>query len=154
MKIGIIIYSKTGNTKMVSERIKEKYNDITIEEIKIAGNPEKGMDYFDITNAPKPDYDYIIFASAVNAFTLCPVMVKYLMDIEDLENKKISIFVTQFFPYKFMGGNNAIRKMQKLIENKKGKVRKTGVINFKNKKKDDMITNLVNEFVEDIKIGG
>ncbi len=151
MKIGIIVYSQTGNTLSVAlklyERLKKDGKDVKLEKIEAIRDMKKNPNDFKITNSPKIDeLDTIIFASYVEAFQLCPVMKKYLKDLPSLKNKKVLSFVTQHLSYSWMGGNNANRKIETICHTKGVKVEKRGVINWKNKKREEQIDNLVKDF--------
>lgn len=151
MKIGIIVFSFTGNTYSVAEKIKSKLIDkgcsVNIERVEIEGNKYPNNDIFEFKNIPETGkYDFIIFGSPVEAFSLSRIMKKYLGQISSLKNKKVALFVTEFFPYPWMGGNNAIKVMKKLCEDKDATITETGVVNWKNKKRNKMIENIVNKF--------
>ena len=153
MKIGIIVYSQTGNTYSVAsklyETLKSDGKNVEIERIEAIRDMKKNSNVFNITNYPNIDkYDIVVFASYVEAFMLNPVMKKYLESIKSLENKKILCFVTQHFPYAWLGGNNAIKKIKSICESKKASIKVSKVINWSNKKREDMIKNLLNEFKE------
>lgn len=153
MNIGIIIYSQTGNTYSVAlkiqERLLEMNNKVSIEKIEVIGNERPRKNPFQLKLLPLINkYDVLIFGSLVEAFSLSPVMKSYLEQLSSLENKKVVCFVTQFFPYPWMGGNNAIKQMRKICEEKRGTVCKTAIINWKNKKREEMIRETVDKISE------
>ncbi len=155
MKIGLIVYSQTGNTLSVAKKIYDKLNsdgyDVNLEEIK-AKREKKDSQQFEIVKSPTLDkYDVVILGSYIEAFCLCPVMKSYLNKIESFKNKKVLCFLTQYFPYPWMGGNNGIKKIKSICESKNGEVKDYAVINWSNKKRDEMITNLIDKFVKGIK---
>jgi flavodoxin len=152
MKIGIIIYSHTGNTlsvaKEIDKRLVELGNIVTIEEIK-SSNDDPNVRKIELSKVPDTNkFDAIIFGSPVQAFSLAPIMKKYLEQINTLNEKKIVCFVTQYFPYKWMGGSNAINQMKKLCKSKN--VLEAGIINWSNKDREkminDVIKNIINQF--------
>jgi hypothetical protein len=73
-------------------------------------------------------------------------MSQYLNNFESLQGKKVACFVTQFFPYPWMGGNNAIKQMSGLCEKKGAIISGTGVVNWKNKRRENMIEDVVEKF--------
>lgn len=151
MKVGIIVYSQTGHTYSVAsklyEKIKKDGHDVKLEKIEAERDMKKKPEVFEITNSPKVDgYDVIIFASYVEAFMLCPVMRRYLETIPLLKNKEVLCLVTQHFPYAWLGGNSAIRKMKSLCQSKEATIQTTGVINWTNKKRESMIESVINDF--------
>ncbi|MDD3392754.1 MAG: flavodoxin family protein [Bacilli bacterium] len=144
MKIGIIVYSNTGNTLSVAEKLKKnlvkKGNIVNIEKINIDGNKK-------ITNNPDiSKYTYIIFASFVEAFHLNPIMNKYLKQLDEIENKKVSAFITQGFSKSWLGGNKAIKQIKKICNNKNFIFDKSGIINWGSKNREKQIEQLIIDF--------
>ena len=134
---------------MMFDALSSVFDNIKIEEITISGDIEKG---FEIVNKPKSDgYDIVIFASWVMAFSLNPVIKKYLSDLNALENKKIFCIVTQHFPYKWMGGTLALGQMKKLINTKNGVLQMSDVINWTNKNRDNQIREIITNIIQNIK---
>ena len=156
MNIGIIVYSQTGNTYSVATRLQrellKKGYKVIIERIEVEGNEQPRKNPFKLKNIPKIDkYDLVIFGSLVEAFSLSPVMKTYLNQLPVTDNKKISCFVTQFFPYPWMGGNKAIKQMKKICNDRKLEVIETAVINWSNKKRLLMIEEAINKIINSIK---
>ena len=155
MKVGIIVYSKTGNTlsvaKLIKDRLIQDNNTVNIEVIEISGNPEKDMNNFKLEYSPLVSgYDFLIFGAPVNAFSLCQVMIRYLKEINTLENKQIACFVTQQLPYPWMGGNHAISQMKKICDEKQGNIKTIGIINWSSKKKEQLIDELITNIVKSL----
>ena len=153
MRIGIIIHSKTDHTLSVAEKIKEKFillnHEVNIEKIIATNDREIDITKFELTNSPKIDqYDFLIFASPVRAFNISPVISKYLSESSSLENKKIICFVTMSFPYKWMGGKNAISKMKNICGGKNGEVVCTEIINWNKKDREENINNMISNFIK------
>jgi flavodoxin len=122
MKTAFVIYSATGNTKRVALQLKEM--------MEKAG---KEVDWFDIVpmGDPKSDpdiqfekihdlseYDTVLFGSYVEAFSLNGKMSEYLKQMKGCNGKNAIMLTTQHFPKKWMGGNQALKKMKKLLEEK------------------------------------
>jgi len=135
MKIGIIVYSQTGNTLSVAEKLKEKLaaagHSAEIEQVTVAGGRKSGDRAFHLEVQPDVgQYDALVFGSAVEAFSLSPVMRSYLTGGDSLQGKQVACLVTQFFPYPWIGGNRAIRQMRKLCKSKGATIRGTAVVNW------------------------
>lgn len=152
MKIGIIVYSKTGHTLSVGEKLKEKLSaqghEVAIE--RIVPTSAKNDTPMDVTFGELPDispYEGIIFAAPTQAFSLCPVMKAYLPRVQNLSGKKIACLTTQHFAYAWLGGNNAIRKMRNAIESKGGVMMDSRVVNWSRAEREDQITRVVNDLV-------
>lgn len=135
MNIGIIVWSATGHTLSVAETLSKALDasghKTPLERISVEGDPVKRTENFTLSNAPATDgYDALVFCGFVEAFSLSPVMQKYLSGIHDLGGKKVFCLVTQHFPKPWLGGNNAIKQMKKLVAGKGGTVADTAVINW------------------------
>jgi len=135
MNIGIIIFSHTGNTNSVALKLKDKLSaaghSVNIERITVGGEYRPGSKNFQFKIKPKVDiYDALIFGAPVWAFSLSTVMKSYLMQIESLKNKKVACLVTEFFPFKWMGGNRAVAEMKKICESKGAVLCGSGVVNW------------------------
>jgi hypothetical protein len=135
MNIGIVVYSWSGNTLSVAEKLKERLaaagHTVNLEQVTVVGERKRGAREFEL--ATKPDvgpYDEVVFGSAVEAFSLSPVLTAYLEGVGSLEGKKIACLVTQQFPYPWMGGNRAIRQMKKLCVAKGGSIVGSAVVNW------------------------
>lgn len=151
MKIGIIVYSQTGNTYSVALKMQEaltkKGHSVDIEKIEAIRDEKQPALNIKLAKTPNVEkYDGIIFATFVEAFCLCPVMDTYLKQLKSLKNKKVALFVTQFFPYPWMGGNHAIKQMKKNFTLKDCNTDLTGVINWKNKNREENIKKLTEQF--------
>lgn len=148
MKIGIIVYSQTGNTYSVAQRLAEKLtnqgHDTHIERIKPLEGATlvKGLIHFEAL-PELAAFDALIFASPVHAFSLAPAMKQYLLQIAPLKNKKTACFVTQQLKSPWMGGNSAVKTMQKLCAKKGGNLSGTGIVNWSNPKREAMIVEVV-----------
>ena len=155
MKIGIIVYSHTGNTLFVAQQIYNRFHDaghtVSIERITASNDSEKNANSIILTSAPTLDeYDMLVFGAPVRGYMLSPVMLAYLNQLPTLKGKYISGFVTQFFPKPAMGGNQAIARLSEICRSKGAEVDRTGIINwlnpFKRKKlileAVDKITNI------------
>ena len=135
MNIGIIVYSQTGNTLSVAEKLKEKLtaaeHTVSLEKVTVAGGRKQGDRTFQLETQPDPGpYDAVLFASYVEAFSLCEVMARYLKQLESLDGKRVACLVTQAFPYPWMVGNRAIRQMRKRCQSKGATVVGSDVVNW------------------------
>jgi NAD(P)H dehydrogenase (quinone) len=151
MRIAIVIYSYTGNTFSIGKKIIRflKNQDYDAQLIRVNVNndqPSKtDIQLGEIDSIAS--FDKVIFGSPVRAFSLAPAMVKYLQQIESLEGKTVSCFVTKQLPFSWTGGTSALKKMVSLCKEKGGKVDKTGIINWSYKNRERMIEDLIKELV-------
>lgn len=150
MKIGIIVHSQTGNTLSVGEKIREKLilsgHSVTLHRIQNLNgkDPAATAESIQLDSMPTIDgYDALIFGGWVQAFNLCPGVTKYLNQLENIEAKPVSCFVTHHFPFKWMGGTGSLSKMKKILESKGAKINASDVINWSSKKRESQIDEVV-----------
>ena len=153
MNIGIIVHSQTGHTLLVGERLSEKLqsdgHEVTLMRMQNIGSSETPQNPKDIKLDHIPEtkgFDALIFGAWVQAFTLCPGFKIYLKQIPDFDTDNLSCFLTQQFPYKWMGGILALSQMKKLLTAKGATATESGVINWSNKKREKQIDDLVARF--------
>lgn len=148
MNIGIILYSETGNTYSVSQKLKEKLiNDghsVNVESLKIIGKAKPGAKDVKFETLPNIEpYDALVFGSPVQAFSLSSAMITYLSQIKSLKDKKAALLVTQSFPFPWLGGNRAIGQMKKICESKGAITLGTAIINWSKHGREKQITEMV-----------
>jgi len=135
MNIGIMVFSKTGNTLSVAEKLREtlleKGHKAVLEQVTASNDVEMNPKKVVLSNSPSTQgYDMLVFAAPVNGFRLAAVMKAYLQGLPSLEGKLLAGFVTQAFPFPWMGGKQAINGMEKLVKAKGGELSQTGVVNW------------------------
>jgi flavodoxin len=151
MKIGLFVHSHTGNTLSVAEQLTKKLqNDGHTVELRrlepVGGENKNEIDINKISFKPEPEisgYDFVIIGAPVRGFSISPVLAAYLNKVPSLKGQKIDLFVTQAFPYSWMGGNNAIKQMRSACEKKGAVIGKTSIINWRNNKKEAQIRELI-----------
>jgi len=135
MKIGIVVYSWSGNTLSVAGKLREHLigagHSVELLPITVAGTRERGARKFELGPLPDLDsYEGVVFGGAVEAFSLTPVLSAYLEQMAPLAGKKVACLVTQQFPYPWMGGSRAIRQMKKICMRKGGTIVGAAVVNW------------------------
>jgi flavodoxin len=148
MNIGLIIFSRTGNTLSVAERIRDAFltqgHAVDLELITAEDENSNSKLPLRLTNAPSPvRYDIVVFGAPVQAFSLSPIMMTYLKQMQPIKDKKVCCFVTEHFAKPWLGGNHAIVQMNRLLRLKGAVVMKTGVINWTSKFRDEQIIDLI-----------
>lgn len=148
MKIGIILYSKTGNTYSVAQKLQEKLiaegHSVDLEKLKVESEVKPGEKNIKFENLPDiGQYDALVFGSPVQAFSLSAVMSSYLSQVASLQDKKVALLVTQQFPYPWMGGNRTINQMKKICESKGATVFGSGIINWSKSNREQKIVEVV-----------
>lgn len=132
MKTGIIVYSKSGNTFSVAEKLKERLeaegHTAQIHRVTVA---EEGPQGVKLQDSPDTEpFEYLIFGSPVHAFSLAPAMAEYLKAVPSLQNKTVSLFVTKHLRFKWTGGNRALGQMEQIVKAKGGTVKEKEVVTW------------------------
>jgi NAD(P)H dehydrogenase (quinone) len=150
MKIGIIVYSQTGHTLLVAEKLKEKLasggHEVVLEQITPSGGERQ--DVKNIRYGVLPDvakFDALVFASPVQGFSLAPAMAAYLPLLPLIGGKKVACLVTKQLKSAWTGGNRALATMKDVCEAKGGKVCGSGMVAWKGPQRDRDIESLVNK---------
>lgn len=153
MKIGIIVYSQTGNTLSIAEKLKEKLSaaghEAAVERVEPAGDVHPGMKNPEYSN--KPDvtpYEGVVFASPVQAFSLAVGMKGYLSQVASLEGKKTAFFVTKQLPFKWTGANQAIGFMKRTCQAKGAAVLGGETIFWGKPDRDEQVTSLLESIAD------
>ncbi|MDX1357532.1 MAG: flavodoxin [Clostridia bacterium] len=135
MKIGLLVHSVTGNTLSVMKKLQtvlaEKGHEVELKEIKTAAKVDVGQKEADFTQNPSPvGYDAVVFGSHTEAFQLEAAMKLYFRQMDRIEGVKTACVSTHQFPFKWLGGNSAVRKMREMCEEKGAEVVGTAVIDW------------------------
>jgi len=151
MNICIFVHSLTGNTLAVAERIEQRLTGqghaVRMHRLLPIGQEDTNV--ADIQRIQLQDSvcadgcEAIIFGCPVRGFSVSPVMEKCFSLIGSLEGQRVACFVTQSFPYAWMGGNRAIRQMMERCAQKGCDVCATGIVNWKNQRREQLIEGVV-----------
>ena len=138
MKIGVILHSQTGNTHEVGQKIKERLesngHQVTLSRMKTLNASNASQKEIQLDCTPETGaYDALIFGGWVQGFALCPGMSLYLNQLSSLATKKTACFITEHFPYPWMGGRSAMSKMTRILTAKGAVVVASGIINWSKK---------------------
>ena len=137
----IVIYSKTGNTRMIAQRIIEQKK-MPILEI-VPENDDPNIQNPILKENPKiKAFDHLIIGSPVHGFSM-PKVTKTYLEQTDFTGKTVDLYITHFFPFAWMGGKQTLNQMRYVIEMKGGVVNSMTSINWKNKKRERDIDALV-----------
>ncbi len=147
-QIGIIVYSHTGNTLSVAQKLEQALKDsgraAVILRVEPAGDELPSAASVRIKAAPDvAPYDAVVFASPVHAFSLAPVMKLYLSQISSLTGKEVSCFVTQQLKKPWLGGNRAVRQIAAACRAKGAELKVCGVINWSSGAREEQIKDLI-----------
>ncbi|MEN1761974.1 flavodoxin family protein [Anoxynatronum sibiricum] len=150
MKIGIIVYSQTGHTLSVAEKIREKLgeagHEAVLEQVTVTGEPAEGK--FQLAETPAVDgYEGLIFGSPVQAFSLSAVMKAYLEQLPSLAGKKTAVMVTKQIPFAWTGGNRALNTMKQICKDKNAQVAGSAVAFWAASKQEQSVAACVDSMV-------
>ncbi|MBU0954152.1 MAG: flavodoxin [Spirochaetes bacterium] len=153
MNIGLVVHSHTGNTEAVAivlqQQLVESGHSVTLQRVRALNEDteEHGLVQL-VENPDVSPFTALILAAPVRAFALSPVMKAWLAGRPALQNKNVACFVTQHFPYAWMGGSNALRQFQQGCKENGAIVAGTAVVNWSNKNRQIQISTLVDRFEE------
>jgi NAD(P)H dehydrogenase (quinone) len=112
MNVAIVIYSKTGTTFNIAQKISLLLTNakISCDIIRLETNDVLRPRLKSVSISTKVNldsYDIVIFGTPVWAFTAAPVLPAFLKSKPDLKGKKVLNYITMGLPFNFMGGNSA-----------------------------------------------
>lgn len=153
MKIGIIVYSKTGNTLQVAERIAtaltQKGDHVELQRFTAETENPQSNRPVRLSALPDPNgYDALIIGAPVQAFSLDPAMTMYLKQIGALQKVPTLCFITQYFKKAWMGGNRAMKQLLEQLKEKGVSATATGVVNWSSDQRDAQIDSIVGQCVK------
>jgi len=146
MKIGLIVYSETGNTLSVAQKLEEalKTAGHTVTISKIAAEKDSSGKVTKLLSAPAVGpYEAVIFASPIQGFSLSPVMKLYLSQISSLSGKKVACFVTQHLKKNWMGGSRAVRQITEACKAKNADIASSGIVHWSSASREAQIDEVI-----------
>ena len=150
MNIGVVVYSWSGNTRAVADRLKPALeaagHAVHVVSVPLAAERERGSREFTLAELPDLEpFDGIIFVAAVEAFSLSPVLAEYLKHVEPLRGKRVGCLVTQQLPYRWLGGNRAIRQMKRLCTAKGATVAGSAIVSWASSRREPSTVQAIEE---------
>lgn len=128
MKIGIVVYSQTGNTesvaKKVAEGLKAKGHEVDYLKVELHQKVEGSDPVTDANFKSMPKiggYDAYVFGSFVEAFSLNRAMTYYLGQLDPV-NAPAACLTTQGLMAPWMGANRTQRQMKQLLIGKGARI--------------------------------
>lgn len=153
MKVGIIVHSHTGNTLFVAQKLTDRLraagHTVSLERVSAINENPSAAAKVQLQSAPDiTEYEAVIFGAPVRGFALSPVMKAYLSQLPVLGGKKAGGFVTQFFPYPWLGGNRAIEQMKGACQAKGFPLSTTGIVSWSSRRREMMISEVLRKLAE------
>ncbi|MFZ7134533.1 MAG: flavodoxin family protein [Eubacteriales bacterium] len=149
MNVGIIVYSYTGNTLSVAQKLEHALNgrghSTNIVMVEALKNDPRSSDPIKLKSNPDVSpYDIIVFASPVQAFSLARIMKLYLSQVSDLSDKKVYCFVTQRLKKRWLGGNHAVNQIKSACKEKGSDILLSGIVNWSSDSREEQIEDIIN----------
>ncbi|HPF86454.1 MAG TPA: flavodoxin [Candidatus Limiplasma sp.] len=146
MNIGIIVYSQTGNTLAVAQRIKDTCiaagHTADVQQITVENPHDSG--HMSLVNAPSAEgYDALILGAPVQAFSLCRAMTLYLRQLPKLKGVPAGYYITHGLPKLWMGGSRAYKSLRSLCLKKGAAPVQLGDVYWKSDQRDELIAGVV-----------
>ena len=122
MKIGIIVYSYTGQTLAAAETLQQKLSaaghDVALKKLETTSAVKPGSADVTLKSPPElDDFDAIVLAAPVWGGMPAPPMAVYLEQLPSQAGKPFAYLATGFFP-PTMGCKQTIAKMKAVCESK------------------------------------
>lgn len=123
MNIGMIVYSRTGNTLSVAEKLEARLSAaghaVTLKRLEVVGPATLSNEEAPLKTKPAVDpYDALVIACPVRGGIPAPPMMTYLRQVESLQGKEVALLVTGFFPAAGWGRNQTIAQLDQVSESK------------------------------------
>ena len=143
MKIGILVYSYTGNTLSVAERIKdqiEKNGDqAQLHRITCVNGAPNGQKKILLKEIPDvSEYDKLIIVAPINGFSICKAL-KIYFESNKINASEVNCFVTQQFKNAHFGGNRGILQISKIVSTQGAVIKNTAIVHWSSKNRSDQI---------------
>ncbi|TVQ23602.1 MAG: hypothetical protein EA383_13710 [Spirochaetaceae bacterium] len=147
MNIGIAVYSETGNTREVAERIRRELENAGHEAELLEITTAAGRRELAEIPSVEP-YDTLCIGGPVHHLTVAKPVKLFLEAIPSLQNKKVAFFVTQGQPLSALGGSQAMAFLKRAIHEHSGSPIRAGIVHVSRKSKESEIRRVVEAVVE------
>jgi len=148
MKIGIMVYSRTGHTLSVARELEKKLSadghQAALEQIETAGPVSPGATSVTLRTKPAVDaYQQLVIACPVQGGLPAVPMLAYLEQLASLEGKQVALLVTGFFPEKW-GRSQTLARLKEMCESKGAAVRGSASVGWFSLARRSQIASAVN----------
>jgi flavodoxin len=147
MRVGIIVYSHTGHTLTVAERLKERLSEIghrvTLERLETVGPVSPSADTVELRTKPfVGGHDALVMGSPVRGGRMSAPMRSYLEQVPSLEGKRVACLVTGVFPAGW-GRNQTLAEMEQACKSKGAEVCGSGSVGWFSLRRKRRISRVV-----------
>lgn len=144
MKIGIVVYSQTGHTLAVAERLQQRLrtegHEVDLQRLQVvAGSGKQARDMRIVEMPDLTGYQALVLCSPVHGFSLAPAMKTYLVQARLATGLPVALLMTQHFPYSWMGGKQAIAQFQQACRQHGAVVKGEMIVNWSNSRREQQI---------------
>jgi flavodoxin len=152
MKIGVIVYSKTGHTFAVASDLKQALVDaghtVTLERLETVGQVKPGRTNLTLESRPGTGgYDALVFGAPAWGGQMASPMAAYLEPLASLEGQRVACLVTGLFPAGW-GRNQAIAQMKEVCASKGATVVGAGSVGWLSLRRKREIASVVGHLSE------
>jgi flavodoxin len=149
MKIGIIVYSQSGHTLAVSERLQEALSaaghSVDLERLEAVEPAAMGATDLSLKTRPSIDgYEALVLGTGVRGGLPAPPMAAYLEQLPSLEGVRVACLATGFFPAQW-GRNQTLAKMAEICASRGATVCGSGSVRWPSLRRKRRIAEVVSE---------
>ena len=150
MNIGMVVYSRTGNTLSVAKKLKERLSaaghTVTLQRLEAVGPISLGPSSPELKTVPAiGEYEAVVLGSSVQGGVLPPIMMSYLQKVTSFEGKKVACLVTGFFPSAGWGRNQTVAQIVEICESKGTTVCGSGSVGWFSLRRGQQISKVVDD---------
>ncbi len=150
MNIGILVYSQTGNTLAVGQKLQEALQEdghcASLQRLQPTDQEDQSSGFRDDDISAVEGYDVLVFGSPVHAFSLPSAVTDYFHKLPSLSGKQAACFVTKQLPFRWTGGTQAVSRLRSLCESKDADVVGTEILIYRESGRDRDIDRCVKNF--------
>jgi len=144
MNIGLIVYSQTGNTLAVAERLQRQFraqgHDASLQQLQVVVGSGKQIRGVRVVELPDlGGYQALVLCSPVQGFSLAPAMKAYLSQAKLASGLPVALLMTQHFPYPWMGGKQAMAQFQQACRQHGAVIKGEMIVNWSNSRREQQI---------------
>ncbi len=148
MKLGIIVYSETGHTSSVINRLVQRLNPAINHQIFTIRSNEKRDEVYDVPNIV--GCDTFIIATPVQAFMPATPMVLAIKALGDLTTMNGHLIITHYFKRAWLGGNHTIKVLTKLLREKGANIKTSHIISWSHKHREQQIETMIAKMSDEL----
>ena len=146
MNISIIVYSETKNTFSVAQKLKTTFEEKgdTVKLIELLVHDTKRNKKL-VSIPTVPPCDVLILATPVQGFSAALPMKEFLKKSTISSKQKVFLVITQYFKKSWLGGNQALKQMKKLLLPVDANVEREVDIHWSSKNRDIQIEEAITQ---------